>query len=241
MFQGIDGFDHYGIDRALWVGMPWLAKWSRSGMARGSSTLVPPGTVGVFDRHEQLAALGDAERARLRAVILSHDNDPIAVLGPDLIVQRPLWLARGQRGRGVPESMRWRPIITAIQTAMDAANAMLSVPAEFGSFGHDYRADMVRFVRDAYDLPLATEAQLTRIEQMLRSLELERVDRIKAEPGSTVPVAHAHRSTTENIRAGVPLRHRRTSGARWVRRRRLQGPGDTSTSEVVAPEPPKTS
>ena len=57
MFQGIEGFDHYGIDRALWVGLPWLAKWSRSGMSRGSTTLVPEGTVGVFDRHEQLAAL----------------------------------------------------------------------------------------------------------------------------------------------------------------------------------------
>jgi hypothetical protein len=42
MFQGIEGFDHYGIDRALWVGLPWLAKWSRSGMIRGSHTLVRP-------------------------------------------------------------------------------------------------------------------------------------------------------------------------------------------------------
>jgi hypothetical protein len=71
------------------VGLPWLAKWSRSGMARGSHTLVPPGTVGVFDRHQQLAALDDTQRKRLRAVILSHDNDPIAVFGPDLIAQRP--------------------------------------------------------------------------------------------------------------------------------------------------------
>ena len=46
MFQGVEGFDHYGIDRALWVGLPWLAKWSRSGMTRGSSTLVPEGTSG---------------------------------------------------------------------------------------------------------------------------------------------------------------------------------------------------
>ena len=59
MFQGIEGFDHYGIDRALWVGLPWLAKWSRSGMTRGSSTLVPEGTVRVFDHHDQLAALDD--------------------------------------------------------------------------------------------------------------------------------------------------------------------------------------
>ena len=102
MFQGIEGFDHYGIDRALWVGLPWLAKWSRMGMTRGASAMVPEGTVGVFDRHEQLAELTDTQRARLRATILSHDNDPIAVMGPELIVRRPAWLADSQRGRGVP-------------------------------------------------------------------------------------------------------------------------------------------
>jgi uncharacterized membrane protein len=188
MFQGIEGLDHYGVDRALWVGLPWLAKWSRSGMTRGASTLVPTGTVGVFDRHQQLAALSAEERERLRAVILSHD--PIAVLGPELLIQRPWWLADGQRGRGVPAAMHWRPLVTFVQTAMDAANAMVSVPGEFGSFGHDYRADMVRFVQDAYDLPAATEQQLTRIEQVLRSLELERAERIKARHGQS---ARPHR------------------------------------------------
>ena len=222
MFQGIEGFDHYGIDRALWVGLPWLAKWSRSGMSRGSTTLVPEGTVGVFDRHEQLAALDEEQRARLRATILSHDNDPIAVMGPDLIVQRPPWLADGQRGRGVPQQMRWTPLVTFVQTAMDAANAMVSVPGEFGSFGHDYRADMVRFVRDAYALPSASDTQVASIEQILRSLELERAARIKAEHGHSAPPAPAHRTPDDTVQAGVPLRQRRTSGARWVRGRLRQ-------------------
>jgi len=229
MFQGIEGFNHYGIDRALWVGLPWLAKWSRSGMTRGSTTLVPEGTVGVFDRHEQLQELTDEQRGRLRAVILSHDNDPIAVMGPDLIVQRPPWLADSQRGRGVPEQMRWRPLVTFVQTAMDAANAMVSVPGEFGSFGHDYRADMVRFVRDAYALPAASDAQVARIEQVLRSLELERAARIKAQHGQAVPPPPAHRPAEVDAAAGVPLRTRRTRGARWLRgRRQGQSP---STSE----------
>jgi uncharacterized membrane protein len=228
MFQGIDGFDHYGIDRSLWVGLPWLAKWSRSGMTRGSSTLVPEGTVGVFDRHEQLAELTDEQRARLRAVILSHDNDPIAVMGPELIVQRPAWLADSQRGRGVPEHMRWQPLITFIQTAMDAANAMVSVPGEFGSFGHDYRADMVRFVRDAYALPAASDDQVERIEAVLRSLELERAARIKAQHGRAAPPPPAHRAADGAVQAGVPLRQRRTSGARWLRGRQ-RGPAPTPT------------
>jgi uncharacterized membrane protein len=229
MFQGIEGLDHYGIDRALWVGLPWLAKWSRSGMSRGSSTLVPEGTVGVFDRHQQLAELTDAQRARLRAVILSHDNDPIAVMGPDLLVQRPRWLADGQRGRGVPEQMHWRPLVTFIQTAMDAANAMVSVPGEFGSFGHDYRADMVRFVRDAYALPAASDTQLSRIEETLRSLELERAARIKARDPQAAPTAPAHRTDDGGASAaGVPLRIRRTRGARWMGRRPARRPEASS-------------
>jgi uncharacterized membrane protein len=224
MFQGIEGFDHYGIDRALWVGLPWLAKWSRSGMTRGASTLVPEGTVAVFDRHEQLAALTDQQRSRLRAVILSHDNDPIAVLGPELLIQRPWWLADGQRGRGVPGGMHWRPLITFVQTAMDAANAMVSVPGEFGSFGHDYRADMVHFVQDAYALPAATEEQLGRIEQTLRSLELERAERIKAQHAQAAPSPPALRAGDGAARAGVPLRTRRTRGARWGQRRPPEHP-----------------
>jgi uncharacterized membrane protein len=229
MFQGIDGFDHYGIDRALWVGLPWLAKWSRSGMARGSSTLVPAGTVAVFDRHEQLRALTEEERARLRAVILSHDNDPIAVLGPELIVQRPPWLADGRRGRGVPDTMRWIPLVTFVQTAMDAANAMVSVPGDFGSFGHDYRADMVRFVHDAYGLPGASDAQLDRIDQQLRSLELERAQRIKAQHPHAAPQPPAHRAAGVDAPAGVPLRTRRTRGARWLRGRRPEHLPSTPT------------
>jgi uncharacterized membrane protein len=219
MFQGVEGFDHYGIDRALWVGLPWLAKWSRMGMARGSSTLVPEGSVGVFDRHEQLAELHDEQLKRLRAVILSHDNDPIAVLGPELLIQPPWWLAEGRRGRGVPDAMRWRPLVTFIQTAMDAANAMVSVPGKFGSFGHDYRADMVRFVQDAYQLPPASEQQLDRIEETLVSLELERAERIKAPHADAAPTPPAHRAGDGGSRAGVPLRTRRTRGPRWSPRR----------------------
>jgi uncharacterized membrane protein len=238
MFQGIEGFDHYGIDRALWVGLPWLAKWSRMGMTRGSSTLVPEGTVGVFDRYEQLAALSDEQRARLRATILSHDNDPIAVLGPELLIRRPWWLADGQRGRGVPEGMHWRPLITFIQTAMDAANAMVSVPGKFGSFGHDYRADMVRFVRDAYGLPAATEEQLGRIEETLRSLELERAERIKARDPQAAPPAPAQRTGDGALEGGVPLRTRRTRGARWSQPRRSQprpAPAPDAPPPMAAP------
>jgi hypothetical protein len=76
---------------------------------------------------------------------------------------------------------------------------------------------MARFVRDAYALPAASEQQLDRIEQILRSLELERAERIKAQDPQGAPTAPAHR-TGDVSAAGVPLRTRRTRGARWLRR-----------------------
>jgi hypothetical protein len=46
---------------------------------------------------------------------------------------------------------------------------------------------MVRFVHDAYGLPEASDAQLDRIDQQLRSLELERAQRIKAQHAHAAP------------------------------------------------------
>lgn len=219
MHQGIRGFDHYGVDRALWVGLPGFARWSRNGMARGANELVPRGTVRVFDRHEQLAALTDAQRDRLRAVILSHDNDPIAALNLDLLVKRPEWLGP-RRGRGVPAEMRWIPVVTFWQTAVDAANAVVATPGEFRSFGHDYRADMARFVRDAFHLPAVTDDQMERIEATLRALELERAQRLEADAEHAAPTAPTHREPPPPWLAGVPLQRRRARGPRWLRRDR---------------------
>jgi uncharacterized membrane protein len=221
MHQGISGFDHYGIDRALWFGLPWLAKWSRSGMARGASDTVPEGTVGVFDSHEQLAALTDEERDRMRAVILSHDNDPIARFGPDMMVRKPDWV--GADGlRGVSTTIEWIPIVTFCQTALDAANAMVTVPGVFESFGHDYRADTARFVRDGFHLPSVSEEQMERIEAALRSLELDRSERIKAANTEAAPPAPSEREVSRRpVSAGVPLKVEKTRGANW--RRSLKG------------------
>ena len=162
---------------------------------------------------------------------LSHDNDPIAVFGPDLLVQRPAWLANGQRGRGVPEQMRWLPLVTFLQTAMDAMNAMLKVPGEFTSFGHDYRADMAGFVGDAYRLPSASAPQLAGIEQTLRTLELERAERIKAEHSHAAPPAPRNDPRGDRVRGGVPLRSPRTRGARWIGRRAPNGRASTSAAD----------
>jgi uncharacterized membrane protein len=216
MHNGIAGFDHYGIDKALWAGLPWMAKWSKDGMGRSSSDLVPEGTVGVFDRPEELEALTQQERSALRAIILSHDNDPIAVMGPDLAIREPEWL-KGERGRGVPPDMVWTPIVTGIQVMVDAANAMVTVPGHFGSFGHDYRADMARMVYLGLDLPASTEEQIVAVEEALIDLELGRSERITAakEEHATAPPSRVVKG--QRVAGGVPLAGDRTAGAQWLR------------------------
>lgn len=201
MHQGIRGFDHYGIDRALWFGLPGLAKWSKTGMREGSSELVPPGTVGAFDRYDQLAALSPAERDRLRAIVLDHDNDPIAQVSLRLAVKQPPWLGTDDRGRGVPPTMAWAPLLTFVHVAVDAMNAMRVVPGEFKSFGHDYRADTARMVHEAFRLPPVTEEQQAEVHRTLLRLEVERGKRIE-------------RSAAE---AAAAPTERRTEGPQWQR------------------------
>ncbi|MCL1599708.1 MAG: alpha/beta hydrolase, partial [Actinomycetia bacterium] len=217
MHRGIEGFDHYGIDRALWFGLPGLAKWSKNGMRDGSSALVPEGTVGTFDSFDEFAALSDEEKEGLRAVILDHDNDPIAQISFRLAVKEPAWLRTENRGRNVPAEMEWTPLLTFIQVAVDAMNAMKVIPGEFKSFGHDYRGDTARFVHAAYRFPPVTDEQLSRVHETLLQLELERGERIKQK--GTVTVDDAEATPT------------RTKGPKYLRDRRL---GDQPSEPIEA-------
>lgn len=204
MHQGMEGFDHYGIDRALWFGLPGLAKWSKSGMARGSSDLVPEGTIGAFDNFDQYQELAEEEQEKLRAVVVDHDNDPIAQMSVRWAVKEPPWLAGSDRGRNVPEGMTWSPVITFVQIIIDAMNAMRVVPGHFKSFGHDYRADTPTFVHAAYRLDAATDEQMEAVYDTLRQLEVERGERIKASKEQEA----AEKKKTERTKRRIWLRDR---------------------------------
>jgi uncharacterized membrane protein len=179
MHQGIEGFNHYGIDHALWFGLVGMAKWSKTGMRQGSTDLVPEGTVGAFDNFDEYMAHPEDERHKLRAVVVDHDNDPIAQMSFRWAVKRPPWLTGEARGRNVPEGMDWVPLITFVQIMVDAMNAMRTVPGHFHSYGHDYRGDTQQFVQAAFHLPATTEEQDKALHDTLVQLELERGERIK--------------------------------------------------------------
>jgi uncharacterized membrane protein len=173
LHQGTQGLEDAGVERALWIGSPHLSKWKAQVLGESRvdvdrSLLID---VNSFDEIEQLS---DEARRKLRYVMITHHNDGVGLFGADLLIQQPAWLGEPElRPPAVPRWMRWAPIVTAVQTVMDMKNAMNVVPGEFVANGHDYRADLARFVREVYDLP-CTDEQLERVEAALRKYELIR-------------------------------------------------------------------
>jgi uncharacterized membrane protein len=165
-----------GIDRALWIGTPAGSKWMHeiTGPRRPD---VDPALVAVVNDHEQLVSLGEEARAKVRFVLLSHDNDGVTRFGLDLLSRRPDWLGPGRprteqlpgrSPRGIPAQMRWRPVTTFFQTFVDMKNAQ--VEGSYVPWGHDYRADLPEFVRDVYGLE-CTDEQMVRVRDAVRRRE----------------------------------------------------------------------
>jgi uncharacterized membrane protein len=113
--------------------------------------------------------------------MITHHNDGVGLFGADLLFQRPPWLREPElRPPTVPRWMRWVPLVTAVQTVIDMKNAMNVVPGVFVANGHDYRADLARFIRDVYALPVS-DAQFARVEAALRADELAREQATRGE------------------------------------------------------------
>ncbi len=185
-----------GIDRALWIGTPYESGWMRqvTGPPRPD---VDPDLVAMVNDFAQIRAMSPARRARLKYVLVSHDNDGVTKFGLDLLASRPRWLSTrgpavdsppGASPRGIPASMRWRPLTTFLQSMIDMKNAQKM--AGYRSWGHDYRPDLTRFVAEVFDLP-ATEDELVRIERALQERE-ERREQLFSPEG--LAAMHGHSS-----------------------------------------------
>ena len=170
LHEGTAGFHRVGLDRALFLGSPagseWVKKW-RVDPDRSD----PDHEVVEVASFDEWMALPAAERDFTRYFLLSHHEDPIVKFGPDLAVQRPDWLGPAGQRVGIPPDMSWRVLSTFLTVLIDVKNAMDVKPGIFVSRGHDYRADLARFVALAYDLPMADDERL-RIEEALRRREL---------------------------------------------------------------------
>jgi uncharacterized membrane protein len=176
-----DAFEHRGtqglldadVDRALWIGTPYMSKWKQQVLGDHRPD-VDRGLVGRFNDFGQLEALDAEARRRLRYVMITHDNDAVGHFCLDLLVRAPDWLGPATgRAATIPVAEQWRSPTTFVQTLVDMKNAANVVPGRFEAKGHDYRADLARFLREVYALP-ATDTQLAAVEHALRAAELDR-------------------------------------------------------------------
>ena len=173
---GTLGPEALGIDRALWIGTPYGSGWMHE--ITGPERLdVDKDAVTVVNDFGQLEDLGDDRRSRLRYVLVSHDNDGVTKFGPDLLTTAPAWLGPdrprqevvpGASPRGIPPTMRWRPITTFFQSLVDMKNAQ--TPGSYRAWAHDYRPDLARFISEVFELP-ASPDQLSDIETALVTRE----------------------------------------------------------------------
>ena len=201
-----DAFEHRGtqglidaaIDRAIWIGTPYMSKWKQEALG-GNRPDVDAALLRRFNDFGQLLALGREARKRLRYVLITHDDDGVACFGLDLLAQAPDWLGPAEtRPAGVPKTEQWQSPATFVQTLIDMKNSANETPGQFEAKGHDYRADLARFVREVYALQ-ASDEQLASIEAALRANELQRAALIKAhhpDRGDVAETGHPEQRTT---------------------------------------------
>jgi uncharacterized membrane protein len=182
--RGTQGLLDAGVDRAIWIGTPYMSKWKQE-VLYGDRPDVDRSLVGRFNDFGELQALDPEARRRLRYVMITHANDAVGHFGLDLLVRAPDWLGpAATRAATVPGAEQWRSPTTFVQTLVDMKNAANVIPGEFEAKGHDYRADLARFVREVYALP-ASDGQLAAVEHALRAAELDRKHLLDAAKAAT--------------------------------------------------------
>ena len=166
--ESVSNDDRLIVDAALWVGTPYgSALFDRLTRQHG---------VPVFDHFDQFESRTGSERPPV--TFLNHDNDPVTKFTLSIAYRMPEWMKATDRGRGTNPYQRWLPGIAFWQGLVDTKNAATVVPGEFKSTGHDYRADLARFVGAAYGFTDVTSEQMGRIEKRLRSSEVRRSEAI---------------------------------------------------------------
>jgi hypothetical protein len=164
--------DALGVEKALWVGTPYYSRFRSNVLGNESmnGSLVEEVNAG-----EDLMA-SPSER---RVTFLTHYNDPINLINATLFLREPPWLTESPRKPGLPEDQEWMPMLTALQTIVDAVNATNPIPGIFRATGHDYRLDLPRVTVAAYDLPEPTPEQWDVLMDRFQTDEADRAAAMK--------------------------------------------------------------
>jgi uncharacterized membrane protein len=129
------------IDGAFWAGPPFPSDfWNHVQHARNpDSPWVQPkigdGSLIRYASHTDDGSAGTADWGDMRIMFLQYPSDPIVFFDPLSLLRSPVWM-REPPGDGVSPYLRFVPIVTQFQLALDMA---LSTNAPAG-YGHAYFA-----------------------------------------------------------------------------------------------------
>jgi uncharacterized membrane protein len=129
------------IDGAFWAGPPFPSDfWNRVQQARNEDTtfVAPKIGTGSFIRYAARGTDGSEGAAPwgdMRIMFLQYPSDPIVFFDPLSLLRRPVWM-REAPGDGVSPYLRFMPVVTQFQLALDMA---LSTTTPAG-YGHSYYA-----------------------------------------------------------------------------------------------------
>ncbi len=130
------------IQGALWVGPPFPSElWRRATSRRNVDSPYVLPVVGEeklvrFANQTSMAKSVDKPWGPMRIFYLQHASDAIVFYEPEAAWRRPAWM-REPVAFDVSPYLRWVPIVTMLQLAVDMAIAT-AVPM---GFGHNYSAD----------------------------------------------------------------------------------------------------
>ena len=129
------------IDGAFWVGPPFPSDfWNKVQDARNEGTpwVHPQIGSGSFIRYAARGDDGAAGTARwgdMRIMFLQYPSDAIVFFEPLSLLRKPVWM-REPPGDGVSPYLRFMPVVTQFQLALDMAISTLVPPG----YGHSYYA-----------------------------------------------------------------------------------------------------
>ena len=128
------------LDGALWTGSPFLSDFWRMVIDRRNAD--SPAWRPAFGNGSLIRTVNQdggldgfaTGWGPMRFVLLQYGSDPIVFFDYALAWKRPDWL-QGERAPDLSPEMRWIPVVTMLQVAVDMAVALGTL-----GYGHDYIA-----------------------------------------------------------------------------------------------------
>jgi len=158
---------------AVWAGPPFASTTWRTvtnNRLAGSPPWLPrfgDGSIVRFTAQRNTLATFGHDWGPLRVVYLQYASDPIVFFEPSMLLRAPAWMT-APRGPDVSPSLRWYPVVTALQIGIDVLLAT-EVPR---GFGHNYAAANYMDAWLAVTEPRGwTVDSLTRLRQVFQQRE----------------------------------------------------------------------